>query len=99
MKSMNFSESLTGKRLVTLNVPMEVTEETVAYVARQLEYIVEGLEEGTGRRLEIESLRKTFECSNRTRGVMLKVNDLRTNPASPLTGRSAPDFLLSSHVL
>ena len=99
MKSMNVSESLTGKRLVTLNVPMEVTEETVAYVARQLEYLVEVLEEVTGRRLEIESLRKTFECSNRTRELMLKVNDLRTNPASPLKGSSALDFMLSSHVL
>ncbi|MFQ5863178.1 MAG: 2-hydroxyacyl-CoA dehydratase subunit D [Candidatus Brocadiales bacterium] len=99
IKSMNVCQSITGKRLVTINVPLEISEGTVRYVAIQLKHLVEALEDVTGRGLDMESLQKTFERSNRTRERMLEINDLRINPASPLKGSSALNLMLPSHVL
>lgn len=99
IKSMNVCEPLTGRKLVTLNVPLEETEEAVGYVAEQLRDLAQTLEEVTGRSLDMDSLRKTFERSNRTRERMLEINELRTSPASPLRGSNALDFMLPSHVL
>ncbi|MFQ5956679.1 MAG: 2-hydroxyacyl-CoA dehydratase subunit D [Candidatus Brocadiales bacterium] len=85
--------------MVTINVPMEVSDETVRYVAVQLKQLVAALEDVTGRGLDVKSLEKTFEHSNRTREKILEINDLRTNPASPLKGSSALNFMLPSHVI
>lgn len=52
--------------LFSLDVPLQQTEENVAYVAEQLRAMAAFLEEVTGRRIETEALKKRLATSKRT---------------------------------
>ena len=99
LKSLKLAETLTGKRLVPIDVPMEMDKESIRYVAHQLEKMVKAIEEATGRRMSAERLREVILRSNRTRAKIQEINELRMHPACPLKGSSALNFTLMSHIL
>ncbi|HHT9119788.1 MAG TPA: 2-hydroxyacyl-CoA dehydratase subunit D, partial [Candidatus Hypogeohydataceae bacterium YC41] len=99
LKSLKLAETFTGKRLVTIDVPMDMHERSIRYVAQQLKELAASLEEATGRRMSLERLKEVILCSNRTREKIQEINELRAKSACPLKGSSALNFMLSSHIL
>lgn len=99
LKMTKISEAITRKETLILDVPYDLTDESVEYLAGQLRRFVKRLEEVSGRRMDPERLRETIHRTNRTRQKMLEVNELRVSPFCPLPGASALGFMLPSHLL
>ncbi len=99
IKMSNISEMITGKEMAVLDVPYDLTKESVHYLARQLEEFTKKLETVSGHRMDLQRLKEVFERANRTREKMLEVNEIRVSPLSPLPGTRALGFMLPSHVL
>ncbi len=99
LKSLKLAESFTGKKLITIDVPMELNNDSLQYVAHQLKEMTKALEEAAGRKMHLAMLKKTILSSNRARAKILEINNMRKNAASPLKGSSTMNFMLSSHIL
>lgn len=99
IKMSRVCETITGKRTLVLDVPYDLTEESVRYLARQLEEFTKELEVVSGRKMDPQRLKEVIERANRTREKMLEVNEIRKSFFSPLPGARALGFMLPSHVL
>ncbi len=99
LKSLQLAEVFTGKRLVAIDIPIEMNEESIRYVADQLKELTRSLEGVSGRRMSEERLKEALLCSNRTRALIQEINEMRAHPSCPLKGSSALNFMLSSHIL
>jgi benzoyl-CoA reductase/2-hydroxyglutaryl-CoA dehydratase subunit BcrC/BadD/HgdB len=99
IKSLKLAAAFTGKRLVTIDVPIEMSKEAIKYVAQQLEELTKAIEKATGRRRSVERLREAILCSNRSRAKIQEINEMRAHPLCPLKGSSALSFMLTSHIL
>ncbi len=99
LKMAKISETITGKETFTLDVPYDLTKESIKYLARQLREFVKKLEAVSGRKMDPLKLKEVYERANRTREKMLEVNELRKSPFSPLLGARALGFMLPSHML
>ncbi|MFN3466140.1 MAG: 2-hydroxyacyl-CoA dehydratase subunit D [Candidatus Brocadiales bacterium] len=99
IKMSRISETITGRETLVLDVPYDLTKESIGYLARQLEEFTKKLEAVSGRKMDPRRLREVLERANRTREKMLEINEIRTSPFSPLSGTKALGFMLPSHVL
>ena len=99
LKMIKICEPITGKKTLVLDVPYELSSESVRYLTGQLRNLVKGLEEISGRKMDPERLRKTIETANTARQRMLEVNETRVSPFAPLPGTRALGFMLPSHML
>ena len=99
IKMSRISEMITGKETLVLDVPYELTKESIRYLAGQLEEFTKKLEVVSGQKMNPQRLREVLERANRTREKMLEINEIRTSPFSPLPGTKALGFMLPSHVL
>lgn len=99
LKMIRVCESITRKDTIVLDVPYELSKDSVQYLARQLRNLVKKLEEVSGRKMDPERLRDTIERANRTRQRMLELNEVRVSPFSPLPGARALGFMLPSYLL
>jgi benzoyl-CoA reductase/2-hydroxyglutaryl-CoA dehydratase subunit BcrC/BadD/HgdB len=99
IKMAEISETITGKKMLVLDVPYDLTEQSVRYLARQLREFTKELETVSGRKMDPQRLTEAIERANRTREKMLEVNELRRSPFSPLPGAKALGFMFPSHVL
>ncbi|MEE9200960.1 MAG: 2-hydroxyacyl-CoA dehydratase family protein [Candidatus Brocadiales bacterium] len=99
LKMIRICETITGKKTSVLDVPYELNDQSVQYLTRQLRNLVKGLEEASGRRMDPDRLRETIERANRTRRRIVEINETRTSPFSPLSGKRALGFMLPTHQL
>ncbi len=99
LKMIRLCEPITGKKTVVLDVPYELSGESVRYLAGQLRNLVKRLEEVSGCRMDPQRLRETIERANTTRQRMLEVNETRVSPFSPLPGAMTLGFMLPTYLL
>ncbi|HCN19607.1 MAG: hypothetical protein A3G17_06360 [Planctomycetes bacterium RIFCSPLOWO2_12_FULL_50_35] len=99
LKMIRICESITKKDTVALDVPYELSGESVRYLAGQLRNLVKRLEEVSGCRMDPDRLRETMERANITRQRMLEVNNIRVSQFSPLMGVRALGFMLPTYLL
>ncbi|MFQ5862670.1 MAG: 2-hydroxyacyl-CoA dehydratase subunit D [Candidatus Brocadiales bacterium] len=99
LKMTKICESITKKDTVVLDVPYELSNGAVQYLAGQLRNLVKRLEAASGLRMDRERLKEAIERANRTRQRMLEINEIRVSPFSPLPGARALGFMLPSYLL
>ncbi|HHT9119752.1 MAG TPA: 2-hydroxyacyl-CoA dehydratase subunit D [Candidatus Hypogeohydataceae bacterium YC41] len=99
IKMSKISELFTGKETLVLDVPYDLTKESIRYLAGQLEEFTKKLEKVSGRKMDPLKLREVLERANRTREKMIEVNEIRTSPFSPMPGARALGFMFPSQVL
>ncbi len=99
LKTIQICESITGKKSIILDVPYDLNEDSVKYLAGQLINLTKCLEEISGKKMKKESLTEAIELSNKARERMIEVNQARKDPLSPLEGHNALGFMVPSHLL
>lgn len=81
------------KEYFLLDIPYDYKdEESVSYLARQLEEMVKVMERRFGRKLDPERLKESICLSNEAREYFIKINELRTNIPAPISGGEAIDY-------
>ncbi len=83
-----------GVEFHLLDIPAEMSEEAVGYVAGQLELVARRLSEISGMKLDIDRLRTAIELSNRARAYLAEVYELRKHAPAPVTGSQFVGFSL-----
>lgn len=99
LKTIQICESITGKKSIILDVPYDLNEDSVKYLADQLINLTKCLEEVSGKKMKRESLAEAIKLSNKAREKMIEVNQARKDPLSPLDGHNALGFMVPSHLL
>lgn len=98
-KTITISQSIVGGKASVLDVPYDLDEDSINYLAVQIRELKEDLEKAYGITMDEYALKETIKCANRTREKMLEVNDLRVDPGSPLAGSDALGLIVPSHLL
>lgn len=98
-KSFDLIARMANRPFFLLDVPYDAGSDAVAYLATGLKEMVAFLEEHLHERLAPERLAEAFARSNHSRELLLKVNELRRRPDSPLRGSRALGFLSPTHLL
>jgi len=75
-----------GKEALMLDIPNEISQESVAYVSGQLQVIARKLEEVSGHRLEIDRLRECIKAYNRARAAYGRLAELGKAKPFPWDG-------------
>ncbi|HHT46262.1 MAG TPA: 2-hydroxyacyl-CoA dehydratase [Firmicutes bacterium] len=78
---------------ILLDTPLDNNDNSLLYVTRQLQKIITLLEGVAGTRLRVEKLEEAVFNTEKTRQAMLKVNELRRHPYSPLRSKDAFAYL------
>ncbi len=99
LKTIQICESITGKKNIVIDVPYDLNENSVKYLAGQLINLTKCLEEISGKKMEKDSLAEAIDLSNRAREKMIKVNRMRQDPLSPLKGGNGLGLMVPSHLL
>lgn len=74
---------------ILFDVPNEISEASIQYVADQLRNIAARLEEVTGQPLDVDRLREAIRSSNRARASLIEMNELMKSRPSPYDGVKA----------
>ncbi len=98
-KTIGISQSVNGGESSVLDVPYDLNDESVNYLARQLRDFTKDLESAYGITMKEDSFKEAIKCANRTREKMIEVNELRVDPHSPLEGSQALGLIVPSHLL
>ena len=80
------------RELIMLHVPQEETAESVAYLAGQLQAMMDRIQEISGRSLPSEELARVMERSNETVAIMDEVFTLAEAVPSPASSNELKDF-------
>jgi benzoyl-CoA reductase/2-hydroxyglutaryl-CoA dehydratase subunit BcrC/BadD/HgdB len=75
-----------GKESVMLDVPNEISQESVAYVSGQLQAIARKLEEVSGQKLDPDRLRECIRASNRARAAYGRLAEIGKAKPFPWDG-------------
>lgn len=81
-----------GKEMFLLSLPQSDGETGSAYLASQIEKMVEFVSAQTGKRLEPERLRRAIECTNEARALMVEAYELARAVPSPVRSRDLKNF-------
>lgn len=98
-KTVNICQAITGVSSTVLDVPYDTDNDSVNFLAEQLEGLTADLERSFGVVMDMDALKRRIECTNRTREKMVEVNRLRMDPDSPLSGSRALGLIVNSHLL
>jgi benzoyl-CoA reductase/2-hydroxyglutaryl-CoA dehydratase subunit BcrC/BadD/HgdB len=77
-----------------IDVPYGNDGRAHAYLVDQLRDLADAIEKRTGHRLDGERAAEVLELSNRTREVMLEINELRRRAPSPFSGSEGMSYVL-----
>ena len=99
IKTIKICESITGKQSMIVDVPYEMNDGSVKYLANQLISLTKYMEEVTGKKMEKRSLAEAIDLSNQAREKMIELNHVRQDPLSPLAGGDGLGFMVPSHYL
>lgn len=78
---------ITGAEPFNLDVPQEITKETVSYVEKQLREVARKVGEVAGQELDMERLKEAVRSSNRSRRLQLEILDLLKARPMPMNPR------------
>ncbi len=99
IKTIKICESITGKESMIVDVPYEMNDNSIKYLANQLISLTKCMEEVTGKKMEKHALAETIDLSNQAREKMIELNKVRQDPLSPLSGGDGLGFMVPSHYL
>ena len=98
-KTIGISQSVVGGKSSVIDVPYDLNDESVTFLASQLKDFTKELEMAYGITMDENAFKETIKCANRTREKMIEVNELRIDPHSPLEGSNALGLIVPSHLL
>ncbi len=81
-----------GKEIFLLTLPQSDGESGTAYLAGQIEKMVEFVSAQTGKRLDPERLRRAIEYTNEARALMVEAYELARAVPSPVRSRDLKNF-------
>ncbi|MDR4496670.1 MAG: 2-hydroxyacyl-CoA dehydratase family protein [Candidatus Scalindua sp.] len=99
LKTIKICESATGKESLIIDVPYEMSDFSVKYLADQLRNLTKCLEKVSGKTMKKDSLARAIDLSNQAREKMIEINRVREDSLSPLSGQDSLGFMLPSHLL
>jgi benzoyl-CoA reductase/2-hydroxyglutaryl-CoA dehydratase subunit BcrC/BadD/HgdB len=99
LKTIKICESMTGKESIIIDVPYDLNDSSIKYLANQLKNLTKCLEEISGKKMDKHSLKRAIELSNQAREKIIELNHARKDSLSPLTGQNSLGFMVPSHLL
>ncbi|KKN55221.1 hypothetical protein LCGC14_0584560 [marine sediment metagenome] len=83
-----------NKEVFILNIPIEVTSDSIAYLVDQYEQMVEYIENETGCKLDFEKLKQSIRYNNQSREFVLEMQELCKNVPSPAKPNDLKNFIM-----
>jgi benzoyl-CoA reductase/2-hydroxyglutaryl-CoA dehydratase subunit BcrC/BadD/HgdB len=81
-----------------LDVPHEITKESVRYVENQLQHAARKIEEAAGQKLDMDRLKEAVRSSNRSRRMQLEILDLLKIRPMPMNPRDMIGYSLHGNL-
>lgn len=82
------------KEVFILNIPIEVTEDSVEYMIEQYKQMIEYIENETGRKIDYNKLKQTIRYNNEAREYVLQVENYCKNVPSPANSNDLKNFIM-----
>jgi benzoyl-CoA reductase/2-hydroxyglutaryl-CoA dehydratase subunit BcrC/BadD/HgdB len=89
---------ITGAEAFYLDVPQEISKETLRYVARQLEEAAVKVGEVAGQKLDMDRLKEAVKSSNRSRRLQLEILDLLKARPMPMNPRDMIGYSINGQL-
>jgi benzoyl-CoA reductase/2-hydroxyglutaryl-CoA dehydratase subunit BcrC/BadD/HgdB len=83
-----------NKDVFILNIPIEITPDTVDYLTDQYKEMIEYVENETGRKLDYDKLKKTIKYNNQAREYLIELNNLCKNVPCPANSNDLKNFII-----
>ncbi len=83
-----------NKQVFILNIPIEVTEDSVEYLIEQYKQMIEYIENETGRKIDYNKLKQTIRYNNEARKYVLEIEDYCKNVPSPANSNDLKNFIM-----
>ncbi len=82
------------KEVFILNIPIEVTEDSVDYLTEQYQNMIDYIEAETGSKLDKAKLKQSIKNNNEARKYLIEVNDLCKHVPSPSNSNDLKNFII-----
>lgn len=82
------------KDVFILNIPIEVTEDSVDYLVEQYKDMMKYIEDQTGRKLDEDKLRQAIRYNNEGREYLVEVNKMCQHVPSPANSNDLKNFII-----
>jgi len=83
IKTIKICESITGKRNMIVDVPYDMNDNSVKYLANQLMSLTKCIEEASGKKMKKNDLAAAIDLSNQTREKMIELNTFEAGSLIP----------------
>ena len=83
-----------NKDIFILNVPIEVTADSIDYLVKQYEQMIDFIEVETGRKLDYHKLEQSIKYNNQAREYLVEANELCKNVPSPSISNDLKNFIM-----
>jgi len=83
-----------NKEVFILNIPIEVTPDSVDYLVKQYEKMIEYIEEETGRKLDNNKLKQSIKYNNQSREYLVEIEELCKHVPSPSNSNDLKNFII-----
>jgi len=82
------------KDVFILNIPIEVTSDSVDYLVEQYKQLIEYIERETGRNLDDHKLKQAIRYNNQAREYVIEIENLCKNVPSPVNFNDLKNFIM-----
>ena len=83
-----------NKEVFILNIPIDITPESVDYLTEQFEQMIDYIKNETGRKLDYDKLKNSIRYNNEAREYLIELNKLCMNVPSPATSNDLKNFIM-----
>jgi benzoyl-CoA reductase/2-hydroxyglutaryl-CoA dehydratase subunit BcrC/BadD/HgdB len=83
-----------NKDVFILNIPIEITPDSIDYLTDQYKEMIEYVENETGRKLDYDKLKKTIKYNNQAREYLIEANNLCKNVPCPANSNDLKNFII-----
>ena len=94
VKALKRIGELFKKEVFILNIPIEVTSDSIDYLVEQYEQMINYIERETGRKVDNTKLKQTIRFNNQVREYMLEIEDLCKHVPSPINSNDLKNFIM-----
>ena len=94
VKALKRIGELFKKEVFILNIPIEVTSDSIDYLVEQYEQMINYIERETGRKVDNNKLKQTIRFNNQVREYMLEIEDLCKHVPSPINSNDLKNFIM-----
>jgi len=83
-----------NKKVFILNIPIDITDDSVDYLTEQYKQMISYIEDETGRKLDYNKLKQTIRYNNEAREYILEVEDYCKKVPSPANSNDLKNFIM-----